>query len=600
MQSKEILKQEVEDLTNRLGHIIAEQEGEKVFAALERVRKIARIVRQNHAPKDIRAKRQLIDSLDPKTTYVLVHAFSLYFQVVNICEERARRREILSKPNLRQSLNSLFQHFKSDCTSPRKVAQCLKQLEIEPVLTAHPTESKRRTTLQHLMRLADSLEGADEVLEALWQTREVRFRPMSPIDEVKNCLFYFDRTIFKAVAQYMRLFEQELKKAYPKLSVGHTFLKIGSWVGGDRDGNPYVTPELSLKTMKMHNDLAIRLVREQLTCLVNELTHAVPLSIDKINKRQDNRHYHPDEVIRHRLYEMLNLVKPGFTDAAYLIRELKDVRKQLVKQNAKRAADGRITDLIYQLEICGLTLGHLDFRDDSSKLKTNRKEVIREFKTIAKIQSMYGQEAAHRFIISMTHSKETVMDMYACARKGGAPNIDIVPLFETIDDLYRSSVLLDDLFKDKAYRKHLKKRNNTQEVMLGYSDSCKDGGYFAANWYLYEAQKNLVKVADKHKVNLRLFHGKGGTIDRGGGMSYRSLMAQPHAASGAKIRITEQGEVVSLKYSHPVIARRNFEQLTTGVMDAFCRDLIKKEQPEPQWLELMRQLANSSQTAYRT
>lgn len=598
MTTESDLNTEIRFITTRLGKMISEQEGDAVYDAIEAVRKVAKAVRAKHKPSDIKVKQQLIESLDHKTAYCVIHAFSLFFQLVNMCEERARRRAIREKPNMRQSLASLFRKLREDNVSEKRLRQCLEQMEIEPVLTAHPTESKRRTALGHLMRLSESIENPDEILEALWQTREIRYHRISPLEEAKNCLFYFDKTIHNALVDYMRLFERELKKSYPNLSVKRPFLKMSSWVGGDRDGNPFVTPQVSLETMKLQHSLAIRLVQKQLSELVNELTHATPLSYKEQQKIADKKHYHPEEHVRDRIYNLLQLVKPGFIDQQYIIKELKEIREELLDQKATRAANGRLTDLIYQLETCGLVLADLDFRDHSGKLEDSRHEIIEEFETIGKIQSMYGNQAAHRFILSMTHSKEVVCDLLDCAKQAKVTDVDIVPLFETIDDLNRSADLLESLLKDKVYVKHLKQRGNIQEVMLGYSDSCKDGGYLAANWYLYSAQKKLSDVADKNEIGLRFFHGKGGTIDRGGGMSYRSLIAQPHAAHGARIRITEQGEVISLKYSHADIARRNLEQLTTGVIDSFCR-AKEEDNVDASWEEVMGALADKSQAAYR-
>ena len=181
----------------------------------------------------------------------------------------ARRRAIVDRPDMRQSLRVFFKSLRKDGVSAQKIRSCLKSMEIEPVLTAHPTESKRRTTLMHLMRLSNSLENVDEVLESLWQTHETRNRCVSPLDEVNNTLFYFERTIFDAIGDYMKLFESELKRVYPELSVDRTFLKFGNWVGGDRDGNPFVTPEVSLETMRRQHELAIKLIREQLEFLVS-------------------------------------------------------------------------------------------------------------------------------------------------------------------------------------------------------------------------------------------------------------------------------------------------------------------------------------------
>ncbi len=598
MVTKPDLKREIRWLTTRLGDMIREQEGVEVYETVESIRKVAKSVRDKCKSRDMQTMQSLIDGLDPRSSYAVIHGFSLFFQLVNLCEERARRQAVLSRPDLRQSLRDLFAGLKADGVSEEKVRECLEQMEIEPVLTAHPTESKRRTTLGHLMRLSETIDEPDEILEALWQTRETRFRRISPLDEVKNCLFYFDRTIFDAFADYMRLFEEELQKAYPNLSVERTFLKISSWVGGDRDGNPYVTPSVSLDTLQLQHELAIRLVREQLTQLVNELTHAGPFGPDLISLEHDGKPYHPDEKIRRRMANLLKIVTPGFNNEEHLLNELREIRQMLRDQNATRAADGRITDLIHQLESCGLMLAHLDFRDHSGKLTDKREEVLTQFRTMGKIQSMYGERAAHRYILSMTHSKDMVVDALKCAHDAGVTRVDIIPLLETISDLHRGPKLLAQMFKDKKYRKHLKERDDIQEVMLGYSDSCKDGGYLAANWHLYQTQKQLSEVADKHKIRLRLFHGKGGTVDRGGGMSYRSLRALPNAAPGGRIRITEQGEVISLKYAHPVIARRNFEQLTTGVMQAFCRE-TPDANLDPAWDAMMTRLADASQEEYR-
>jgi phosphoenolpyruvate carboxylase len=253
------------------------------------------------------------------------------------------------------------------------------------------------------------------------------------------------------------------------------------------------------------------------------------------------------EVFRNRLAALRR--KLGELGAAGLVRELEAVRKGLLKQNARRAASGRIQRLIVQARVFGTHLAELDFRDHSGKLHGDPSEVQEEFHVVRSIQRDYGEAAAHRFILSMARHASELSALLAMAQQAHA-RVDIVPLFETIDDLRDSPRILGELWSDHDYRAHLHRRGNVQEVMLGYSDSSKDGGYLAANWLLYRAQKDLSRLADDHGVKLRLFHGKGGSIDRGGGASHRSLRAQPHAAHGGRIRITEQGEVVTLKYSN--------------------------------------------------
>lgn len=598
MARGEILKKEFELLNERLRMIIREQAGDEVYETFDRILAASVAVRRHHRPKDITEKRRLFAEMNPEEIYAVVHAFNLFFQLLNLCEERARRRNIVTRVDLRHSLRDLFSHLKETVVPAARVEECLAQMEIEPVLTAHPTESKRRTSKMQVMRLAENLENIDEVLEALWQTREIRDRRMSPLTEVKNALFYFERTIFQSVADFMRLFETELNRAYPDIELKRTFLRFGSWVGGDRDGNPFVTPAISLKAARLQHELAVKLVREQLSHLLVELSHATEVSAKDF--RPDDLHspYHVDERIRRRIEGLLNEVKPGFTDSGHVLQALREIRAQLVRQKAHRAADGRITDLIHQLEAGGLYLAHLDFRDHSGKLTDDREQIIDEFKTIKTIQDTYGENAAHRFILSMTHDEHSILDLLRCAKDAGCTKIDLVPLFETVDDLHKAPRLLTKLFEHRTYKAHLKKRNGIQEVMLGYSDSSKDGSYLTANWELYNAQRQLSRTADRHGIRLRLFHGKGGTIDRGGGVTYRSLMAQPHAAHGARIRVTEQGEVISLKYAHPLIARRNLEQLTSGVMDAFCLDQ-ERQTVQPDWEKTMTALSTRSREVFR-
>ena len=598
MARGEILNREFKLINERLRMIIREQAGDEVYQTFDKILAASVAVRRHHRQKDIAEKRRLFVEMDPEEIYAVVHAFNLFFQLLNLCEERARRRNIVARADLRHSLRDLFANLKRSGVTAERVEQCLAQMEIEPVLTAHPTESKRRTSKMQIMRLDEELENIDEILEALWQTREIRDRRMSPLNEVQNCLFYFERTIFQSVADFMRLFEKELARAYPDIKLKRTFLRFGSWVGGDRDGNPFVTPAISLKAARLQHELAVKLVRAQLTHLLAELSHATGVSAEDFQPDDLHSPFHVDERIRRRIEDLLKKVKPGYTDAGYVLRALREIRAQLVRQKAPRAADGRITDLIHQLEAGGLYLAHLDFRDHSGKLKENRDDVVEEFKTIRSIQDTYGEKAAHRFILSMTHDEHSILDLLRCAKDAGCPAIDLVPLFETVDDLHKAPKLLTNLFAHRTYKAHLKKRDGIQEVMLGYSDSSKDGSYLTANWELYNAQRQLSRTADRHGIRLRLFHGKGGTIDRGGGVTYRSLLAQPHAAHGARIRVTEQGEVVSLKYAHPLIARRNLEQLTSGVMDAFCFEQ-ERQAVQPDWEETMNILSARSREVFR-
>ena len=565
------LKREIRFLTTRLGGIIREQAGSKTFRQIEQIRVIAKSLRR-HAAKDvIIAKDALIGRLTVRAADEIAHAFSLFFQLVNLCEERARIRHLERNPAPPQSLRQLFEELKRRRVSTQRLQACLNDLEVQPVLTAHPTEAKRRTTLTFIMRLNASFDDPDEVLEALWQTEEVRERKIEPINEVEKTVWFFEQTIFATAASFCARFESELKASYPKARCPKQFLKFGTWVGGDRDGNPFVTPEISLAAVDLQRKRMLSFYDGECQKLLYELTHAAPhLGRRRGAGNADRDPFQPNEVFRKKLVMIRRQLRGGYRQPAEFVADLERMQNALQRQGARRAACGRIQRLLHQARVFGFHMAALDFRDHSSKLGTQPDELVAEFQTIRHIQAQFGGAAADHFILSMTRGAADLRKLLKLSRRVRLDRIDLVPLFETIEDLKRAPKILGELWADADYRSHLKRRGNIQEVMVGYSDSNKDGGYLAANWFLYRAQKEIADMSDKFGVKLRIFHGKGGSIDRGGGASYRSLRAQPEAVHGSRIRITEQGEVISLKYSNPVIAERNLEQLTSAVIAATC------------------------------
>ncbi len=568
-----ILKQEIKELVGRLDEVIQEQAGKTVFQHLEQVRSLSKRARHFGSEPSRKIKHSLLERLDAREAYQLAHAFSLFFQLVNLCEERARERHLTSGKTVVMSLRHLFKELKQSGVTPRKLQACLDELEIQPVLTAHPTEAKRRAVLNQLWRISRDWDHPEEALEALWQTEEIREQKVGPLQEVEGTLYYFHRTIFETAANFYETFDAELAKHYPGVKRSRPFLTFASWVGGDRDGNPFVTPDVSRTTSARQAGVALEFYVRQCEALEEELSHAdadEDLSKPHNLLRQDVQTHQPYEVFRSRIAGLRKRLLAGEGDQAGLIHTLEEVRKGLLAQKATRAANGRIRRLIIQARTFGLHLAGLDFRDHSGKLDNAEQELMDEFRAIAEIQRRRGVEAADHFIVSMTRSADDILKLFRLSRKAGLEEIDLVPLFETIQDLQNSAKILGDLWGNHDYRRHLRRRGKVQEVMVGYSDSNKDGGYLAANWFLYRAQKEMSRVADECGVKLRFFHGKGGTIDRGGGASYRSLRAQPHAAHGGRIRITEQGEVISLKYSTPIIAQRNLEQLTSAVIAVQC------------------------------
>ncbi|MCB1124886.1 MAG: phosphoenolpyruvate carboxylase, partial [Verrucomicrobiae bacterium] len=598
----EQLARDIKHVTSRLDAIIREQAGEVVFQHLDQIRHLAGTARRHGDRISLQAKRTLINAISAGEAYQIVHALSLFFQLVNLCEERARVRHLREHEAPSMSLRQLFEELKQARVPAARLQECLDELEIQPVLTAHPTEAKRRAVLSQLWRLASHWDDPDEVMEALWQTEEVRERRVGPLQEVENTVFYFDHAIFETVARFYATFDAELAAAYPTVQRRGQFLTFASWVGGDRDGNPFVTPAVSRETAQWHTCTAMDYYERECAQLMRETSHATPASRGKRQVWASDTviPFQPYEMLRAQLSALRRKLRSGKAKLAEIIGTLEEVQQGLLEQNAHRAARGRIQRLLTQVRTFGLHLAELDFRDHSGKLDHAEAEIIEELRAIRDIQAVHGPEAAHRFIISMTRCAGDLLRVTRLAAKLRLRQLDVVPLFETIQDLENAAGILAELWTEPTYRAHLKRRGQVQEVMVGYSDSNKDGGYLAANWFLYRAQKEMSRVAGKHGVKLRFFHGKGGTIDRGGGASYRSLRAQPHAAHDGRIRITEQGEVISLKYSNPAIAQRNLEQLTSAVIGIQC---LPESQPLmsqlSRWEGWMDQLARLSFEAYQ-
>ncbi|HYE31582.1 MAG TPA: phosphoenolpyruvate carboxylase [Methylomirabilota bacterium] len=593
------LKQEIRFITSRLGDIIREQGGDELFNQVEDLRQFAKKQRSEPSKESSEAWFKRLESITPAQAHSIAHAFSLFFQLVNICEERARSRHLKANPLPPYSIKWLFQTMKENGVTAETVRNALDELEIQPVLTAHPTEAKRRAVLNQLTRLPENWNSPDEVLETLWHTDEVRSRGINPLHEVDQVLFWFDLTISKALPQFYREFDEQLRLHYPEVQRTRPFLTYGTWVGGDRDGHPFVTPSLSLMASEMYNERAVKLVVSQCERLVEELTHAS--TAPKIANQEPlalRQRFQPGEDLRSRISNLKAELFSGTCSARHARSELAAVRDELIKLGARRAADGRIADLLCQLEAFGFHAAEMDFRDHRNNLDSP--DIEAQLITLRTLQEQYGPEAAHRYIISGTQSEEDILKVFERASRIGLTQLDIVPLFETMKDLANAAGITERLLERRSYREHIRSRGDVQEVMLGYSDSNKDGGYLMANWALHQAQRQLAATALKAGVKLRLFHGKGGPIDRGGGASHRTLRAQPFAAPNLRLRITEQGEVISLKYGEPFLAQRNLEQLTSAVLANAC---LPQAKPQPanlaKWEEALERVAVVGMKAYQ-
>ncbi|MGI8785594.1 MAG: phosphoenolpyruvate carboxylase [Acidobacteriota bacterium] len=677
------LKRDVRTLTSLLGRVIQEQAGKEVFDSVEDLRNLSKKIRQNPDASSIKKKDRLIHSLDAGRAEAIVRSFTLYFHLVNLAEEaqRIRRLEAHRVSVEGEGRGSLAEAFSKLKSGKRKgsLRSLLSRIRIEPVLTAHPTEAKRRTQTEHLLALMkyQPLWDASEqtslrqreiensilaVLETMWLTEQTRLLRATVEEEIERVIFYFERSIIQVAASFYRKVadtSQEFRGAH----LVPPILRFGSWVGGDRDGNPAVTPQLSLHTVERFRDVILGHYTRTLDRLRAELSQSERLApiaaqleadleeeirygtfIDERLQRIDPREFYRRYLlyVHSRLEKTREYQRDGFNHAGELLEKLKAVRSSLQGSGAERAANGPLLDLIYQVQTFGFHLATLDFRDHSAKLRTASSELIpagararetdriralkqralalkipegpsaaladllEQFRAIRRIQDRHGSESCSRYIVSMTNRPSDLWNLVCLASSAGLvereagvwkSRLDFVPLFETIQDLRGCTSLLGQWFSDPIYAEILRSRSNTQEIMLGYSDSNKDGGYLTANWELFCAENAILDLAAKAGIRVRFFHGKGGPIDRGGGLSYETILAQPAAASQGELRITEQGEVISAKYASPVIALRNLEQLCSATLLAV--DVADKMDVNPAWHTTLERLSADSLQHYQ-
>ncbi|HKT10455.1 MAG TPA: phosphoenolpyruvate carboxylase [Terriglobia bacterium] len=683
----ETLRKEVRLLTTRLGALIQEQCGHKTFEAIENLRRLSKQLRQASDPALEAAGDHEVRSLSVQRAADVAHAFSLFFHLVNLCEERQRIRRLRhyesGEIGAPMSLRRTFSRFGKQDVRVEELARVLRSMRIEPVLTAHPTEAKRRSVFNHVLRIGRALESlggspehsieksVDPWIEALWLTEETRERSMTPDLEVENSLVFLERTIYDLAGIFWEQFVQEMDRFAPDLAREQCCIRFGSWVGTDRDGNPNVTTETSLKAAERLRrsilDYYIRRLDEFLSvisfpCSRPALERKISEDIERDMRRfpatrafesvdQPHEFYRRKiRIMRWRLERTVERARGAYADAAEFDRDVELIERLLMEHPSPRVARLEPGRLHTAVQVFGFHSVSLDFRQHSShlrraadeilnasrlpvepedariesihsllaknprrlKLSPGARQTLEEFETLGQIQKRNGERATHRYILSMTNSAGNIWDVVLLGWQAGLvkpqsdgglqSSFDAIPLFETVDDLEAGPGILDQLLNDRHYRRLLRSRDNFQEVMLGYSDSVKDGGYFAANWALFRAQKRLWDVAEKHKIRLGFFHGKGGTIGRGGGQSHRSVQAQPYASPGGRMRITEQGEVISLKYANLEIAKRNIEQLVTSVLDT----LLPAPKPAPHqaqtgaWEEHAQEIALASCESYRS
>jgi phosphoenolpyruvate carboxylase len=614
-------------LGSLLGQVIAEQEGAPMLELVERVRRRTIELRRND---DHAGRGELADELAALSTVeqaILIRAFGLYFGLINLAERRHRARVLGrrartagSKPvpgSLAEAVARVAAGHGAD-----GARDLVGRLSITPVLTAHPTEARRRTILIALGRCARLVERLDdprltadgdreirrrlrEEITILWRTAELRSVAPAPLDEVRTAMVVFDEVLFTTIPRLYRA----LHDALPALDEGGpvgggpwppAFLRLGSWVGGDRDGHPAVTAEVTAQAMRIQADHVLRGYEAVLLRLMQTVSATVPdewvdervaarLADDRTtlgaNMRMLDRRF-PHEPYRRRFGAMAERVRRtraalvggpdhgpgGYASAAAFRAELDELADALAADRLERVVDGDLADLRWQLDTFGFHLASLEVRQHAAVHRAAlaslapTEEVLATFRAMADIQARFGDEACHRYVVSFTERPADVTTVLELARRiDNPPALDVVPLLESSAALGRAGAFLDELLADPVYGAHLAGRPG-QEVMLGYSDSNMESGFLAASWSLHRAQRALVAAASRAGVRLTIFHGRGGAIGRGGGPMEEAILAMAPGAVDGRLKVTEQGEVVAARYGDPTIALRELEQMTGATL----------------------------------
>jgi phosphoenolpyruvate carboxylase len=652
-RARDPLALEVRLLGALLGQVITEQAGEAIFDLVERLRLAAIAFRKDDDPAIRERLESELDALELEDAEAVITAFSLYFQLVNLAEARARvralrRRERVARDGLLDdSVADAIARLRRMGRTAADLDAALARLRISPVLTAHPTEARRRTALVALRRCAVLLERLDdprltpsddreirrrlrEEITLLWRTSDLRSVAPEPLDEVRTAMAVFDATLFTIAPRLYRTVDAALDRATgmrpPRVPA---FLRWGSWIGGDRDGNPAVTAEMTARTLRIQADHVLHGYEAVASRLMQTVSATTPhdrlprtlqtrLARDAEELPETDRQLRrrfPDEPYRQRfgfMAERLRRTRAVLTgdagpraghyeEAEALDDELAEIQAALADDGLERIAWGEVAELRWQVDTFGFHLASLEIRqhsavhraalealggavDESTEVApgVSLGEVLATFRSIGEAQARFGQKACRRVVVSFTMAPSDVTDVLALAAAAGLRNpggdladgdavdaaagIDVVPLFESSDALASAGDILGAVLDDPSYRRHLAGRGDRQEVMLGYSDSNKESGFLAAAWMLHQAQAALVAAARERDVELTLFHGRGGAIGRGGGPANRAILGGAPGSVDGRLKLTEQGEVIAANYSDPAIARRHLEQLTGAVL----------------------------------
>ena len=611
------LRRDVRLLGTILGSVLVEQEGQWLLDLVETIRRSARTARST-GPTHVATP--LADSGDPQAQTLVLRAFGLYFQLANLAEQhhrlRRRREDAHDGRTSRESLDDAFRQL--EAVPADELESRASGTSIRLVLTAHPTETTRRSVLLAHIRVQEQLVALDdarlspaerreaeeriaEEVTLLWQTDEVRHDRLIISDEIRHVLWFFEHSLISATTDLLRLWRERLPGAAIPLS-------FGSWVGGDMDGNPAAGPASIDEALERAHELALSRYREEVRALAVEIAAArslVDVSDElELSLRRDEDElptYAAEVGARNQLepyrrklsFMWWRLGNGGYRDAGELIDDLRLIRRSLAANGGKRVANGRVARLERMVEVFGFHVAKLDIRLHARDLATER---ARDAVAAAEAaRRRHGATALDTLIVSGTSSAGDVIHALELTTEP----LSIVPLFETVDDLDRAPAILDELLADERFANRVRERSGAAEVMVGYSDSGKDSGYLAAQWAIYRAQEALADVALRHDVELTIFHGRGGSAGRGGGPTHAAIVSQPAGHPPGRMKVTEQGETVSFKYGLEGLARRNLEAALAGTLLATFPEQLSPP-PSADDRATLDRLAAVSRQAYRT
>jgi len=684
------VRQDVRELGALLGDVLEDQTSRSAFETVETLRTSA----IDYRGGELDSRQPLHDELNglnPERESIVARAFTTYFELINLAEERERVRAIRTgshEGTLDDSLETAAEELAE--MDAEEAQQVLEDVLIEPTFTAHPTEARRKTVKSKLRSVSNHLETLDErrltskeqgqverdidaEVTSLWQTPQVRNRRPEPEDEARNVQWYLENTLFDIVGEvYDELDDALVEEFDDDLDVPKLF-EFRSWAGSDRDGNPFVTPEVTENTLERQRAVVLDRYAGELKRLSGVLSQdgarievgerfekslaadfeRLPGLAEEVDERYPDEPYRQKlKLMRERLRRVGDVRPGGYDDVAELQDDLDVLAQSLRANDADSVAEAHIDPLARKVDTFGFSLASLDLRDhqemhtaavtealgregidyesmdedermetlteavlqdervidleDQSDVSDDAARVLERFDRLADWQEEFGIEAIDTYAISMTEEPSHVMEVLFLADQAdvvelpGHCGLDIVPLLETESALSGARRIMGTLYENEAYEMALEARNDTQEIMLGYSDSNKENGFLAANWSLYKNQRRLAEICDDFDVTMRLFHGRGGSISRGGGPMNDALLSLPNSTVTGQVKFTEQGEAIAEKYGNQRIAERNVEQMLNAQLRARKRSMEQPVEDVPEeWFDVMDTMADAARDEYR-